>query len=127
MTAPYGFCPKCGKPGRLRERRPNGNDVCEGDHVYPSAEAIRADRAPQLVPPDHRSKVMSSSQMTRDQVRDHYQECVNRLAAKGCTFFQIDENDDRTVALVSGWLKQPRLPDLPFVDRADLAVDQVPA
>lgn len=38
---PYGYCPHCGKPGIERERRLNGNDKCEGGHVYPSSEARR--------------------------------------------------------------------------------------
>lgn len=37
---PYGRCPLCGAPGVSRERRPNGNDRCEGGHVYPSANAV---------------------------------------------------------------------------------------
>jgi hypothetical protein len=127
MKDPYGYCPTCGEPGSARERRPNGNDHCDNGHEYPSAEAIRADVAPKLVAPDHRMKVTTLSGLTRDQVREHYKDCINRLAAKGCTFFQLDENDEHTVALVSGWLKQPRMPDLPFVDRFDLTVDQVPA
>lgn len=35
----YGFCPICGAPGKMRERRMNGNDVCENKHTYPSASA----------------------------------------------------------------------------------------
>lgn len=41
--SPYGYCPKCGSPGRIRERRPNGNDRCENGHTYPSREAVRDD------------------------------------------------------------------------------------
>lgn len=37
----YGFCPKCGAPGIMRERRPNGNDRCANGHEYPSREAVR--------------------------------------------------------------------------------------
>ncbi len=37
----YGFCPQCGSPGVIRERRPNGNDRCENDHVYPSRTATQ--------------------------------------------------------------------------------------
>jgi hypothetical protein len=37
---PIGLCPACGAPGRLRERRPNGNDTCAAGHVYPSRDAI---------------------------------------------------------------------------------------
>jgi hypothetical protein len=36
----YGFCPRCGAPGKFRERRPNGNDTCEQGCVYPSLDAI---------------------------------------------------------------------------------------
>lgn len=41
MKSQYGYCPACGAPGRLRERRPGGNDTCENRHVYPSRDAIR--------------------------------------------------------------------------------------
>lgn len=37
--SPYGYCPHCGKPGVARERRPDGDDRCEGGHVYPSRVA----------------------------------------------------------------------------------------
>lgn len=48
MTAnPYGYCPMCGAPGRERERRPNGFDVCTNKHVYLSAKAV--EKAPQRV------------------------------------------------------------------------------
>ena len=33
----YGYCPFCGAPGKMRERRPHGNDTCEDGHTYPSA------------------------------------------------------------------------------------------
>lgn len=36
----YGYCPKCGAPGKYRERRPYGNDRCEKGCVYPSAESV---------------------------------------------------------------------------------------
>lgn len=36
----YGYCPKCGAPGKKRERRPNGNDICENGCVYPSRDAL---------------------------------------------------------------------------------------
>lgn len=39
-TAPYGYCPICGAPGFMRERRPNGNDMCENKHEYPSKIAV---------------------------------------------------------------------------------------
>ena len=38
--APYGYCPKCLAPGRVRERRPDGDDTCEKGHHYPSAKAL---------------------------------------------------------------------------------------
>lgn len=33
-------CPACGAPMKTRERRPNGNDTCEGGHTYPSANSV---------------------------------------------------------------------------------------
>ena len=41
MEINYGFCPMCGAPGFSRERRPNGDDVCERGHKYPSLNAVR--------------------------------------------------------------------------------------
>lgn len=35
----YGFCPQCGAPGVMRERRHDGNDRCEKGHEYPSRSA----------------------------------------------------------------------------------------
>ena len=32
MQTAYGFCPECHAPGVVRERRPNGNDVCQAGH-----------------------------------------------------------------------------------------------
>lgn len=37
--AVYGYCPQCGAPGEMRERRPNGNDRCQRGHKYPSVKA----------------------------------------------------------------------------------------
>lgn len=37
--ATYGFCPECGAPGVSRERRLNGDDICQAGHKYPSASA----------------------------------------------------------------------------------------
>lgn len=42
----YGYCPKCGAPGIQRERRIDGNDTCENNHVYPSAKALK--NAPEI-------------------------------------------------------------------------------
>lgn len=38
--APYGYCPHCKSEGKLRERRPQGNDTCREGHVYPSDKAL---------------------------------------------------------------------------------------
>ncbi len=38
--AGYGYCPKCGAKGVTRERRLNGNDICENKHIYPSRDAV---------------------------------------------------------------------------------------
>jgi hypothetical protein len=43
--APYGYCPKCGAKGVKRERRPNGNDVCEKGCEYPSKDALKKPKA----------------------------------------------------------------------------------
>jgi len=40
MTSFYGYCPICHAPGALRERRPNGNDICQNNHSYPSTTAL---------------------------------------------------------------------------------------
>jgi len=37
----YGYCPQCGAPGFTRERRLNGDDICERGHRYPSNTAIK--------------------------------------------------------------------------------------
>ena len=36
----YGYCPICGAPGKTRERRPDGNDICERGHTYPAKSAL---------------------------------------------------------------------------------------
>lgn len=38
----YGYCPRCGAPGEMRERRPYGDDRCQKGHKYPSREALAA-------------------------------------------------------------------------------------
>ena len=43
-SAPYGYCPRCGRPGVSRERRPDGNDRCEDGHTYPSRNARREEK-----------------------------------------------------------------------------------
>jgi len=35
----YGHCPMCGAKGVSRERRLNGNDLCESGHIYPSRDS----------------------------------------------------------------------------------------
>lgn len=40
--AVYGYCPKCGAAGEMREKTDGtGKDRCERKHVYPSAEAVK--------------------------------------------------------------------------------------
>lgn len=41
MNNVYGICPHCGAQGISRERRLNGNDMCENGHVYPSSSALK--------------------------------------------------------------------------------------
>jgi hypothetical protein len=81
---------------------------------------------PKQVAPDHRIKITYPGGITREVFRVRAQEALNWLGQKGCTFWQLDENDEQTVAMVSGWLTRPRLPDVPYVDRSELVVDQVP-
>ncbi len=40
IETPYGYCPKCGAAGQQRERRPNGDDICEKGCKYPSRDAL---------------------------------------------------------------------------------------
>lgn len=40
VKAIYGYCPICGAKGTFRERRADGNDLCENGHQYPSKEAL---------------------------------------------------------------------------------------
>ncbi len=42
IKVPYGYCPKCGAPGEKREKRPNGNDICENGCTYPSRDSLPA-------------------------------------------------------------------------------------
>ncbi len=37
----YGFCPYCCAQVELRERRPDGNDICENMHEYPTKLSTR--------------------------------------------------------------------------------------
>jgi len=34
------YCPICNAPERLRERRINGDSICEEGHKYPSANPL---------------------------------------------------------------------------------------
>lgn len=43
----YGYCPKCGAPGVMRERQPFGDDVCENGHQYPSKSALEEKPEPE--------------------------------------------------------------------------------
>lgn len=47
-AAPYGYCPECAAPGKLREKRPDGNDICEAGHSYASAKAVMAKPEPEV-------------------------------------------------------------------------------
>jgi hypothetical protein len=33
-----GFCPTCGEPGNMMEKRPNGDTICTEGHKHPSVE-----------------------------------------------------------------------------------------
>jgi hypothetical protein len=36
----YGYCPKCGAMGKMRERRIGGDDICFNGHRYPSRTSL---------------------------------------------------------------------------------------
>ena len=36
----FGYCPVCGDPGKMREKHPGGDDVCESGHRYPSSTSV---------------------------------------------------------------------------------------
>ena len=40
----YGKCPECGANGIARQKRLNGNDICENNHEYKSSDAINPER-----------------------------------------------------------------------------------
>lgn len=46
---PYGYCPVCGSEIASRERRPDGNDICDEGHKFPSKDAI-SDKGECLLP-----------------------------------------------------------------------------
>ena len=41
MKAPYGYCPLCNGKGEMRERRPDGDDICVNKHRYASKDALK--------------------------------------------------------------------------------------
>lgn len=45
-----GYCPVCGEPGHMRERRPNGDNTCVNGHKYPSRTALKAPPPNDLLP-----------------------------------------------------------------------------
>lgn len=38
LGAVYGFCPRCGAPGEMRDHK--GRDRCQNGHSYTSLEAV---------------------------------------------------------------------------------------
>jgi ribosomal protein S17E len=65
----YGYCPICGAKGKSRERRINGDDRCENDHVYPSSTALKT-------PPKN------DSQISMEQKILQLQEEIKNLESK---------------------------------------------
>lgn len=63
--APYGYCPVCGSPGALRERRLNGDDICKEGHRYPSQNAV----APTSYHPAPAGNVRVTGYSDRDRAR----------------------------------------------------------
>lgn len=68
----YGVCPKCYKPGKSRERRPDGNDTCVDGHVYKSSRAlVRTSLVPPTVVAPVTSPVVTPNavELTQDQAK----------------------------------------------------------
>ena len=40
LISEYGYCPICCSATKARERRPDGDDICENGHKYPSNTAV---------------------------------------------------------------------------------------
>ena len=66
-AAVYGYCPKCGAKGVMRERRPNGNDTCANGHVYPSSEFTYRPLATNAQP--------TQAPLTDEQIKGIYEDC----------------------------------------------------
>jgi len=49
MFTGYGYCPVCGEPGRTRERRVDGNDMCNNGHIYKSSRSVDSPSKIQIV------------------------------------------------------------------------------
>lgn len=63
-STPYGYCPRCGALGIMRERRLNGNDQCVNNHGYPSSEAVYPDALHPVQKPARREQSKISSKVT---------------------------------------------------------------
>ncbi len=79
----YGYCPICGAKGKSRERRINGDDRCENDHVYPSSTTLKT-------PPEN------DSQISMEQKILQLQEELTRLQKENISLkeFKEDWEDD---------------------------------
>jgi len=66
----FGFCPICGKPGKSRERRPNGDDRCEDGHAYPSSNALM--EPPEKIVTEHKFSVGDKVLITADIIGLRY-------------------------------------------------------
>ena len=64
----YGFCPKCGAPGEMRESIDGaGKDRCQRKHTYPSAQAVKSPgmASPELQKESRKDSIAQSRTPTR--------------------------------------------------------------
>lgn len=80
MTDPvtYGYCPQCGGKVVSRERRPNGNDICENEHIYPSRNTVEN---------SIKSSELTDEQIVSKAIREDYDFYV----AKDGSLYTVEE------------------------------------
>ena len=103
MSGEIGYCPICGAPGVMRERRPNGNDTCLNRHVYPSKDAKQFqsnDRSGDRSTPSGPMYLTDSNgvaYLIPDRLKEEFAEFVAQQLVPKCEPWQgIDFNEYRT-------------------------------
>lgn len=103
----YGFCPVCGAPGEMRERRPDGDDECKNGHRYKSTSALpNRPTNPGIHPAPTE---FSAQQLAEDPILRffHYAHLPPQLQGRSKPFMELacliingtPRNAERTVAL----------------------------